>query len=344
MGMLSSLPLYLSAGIINGSFATPTKHIKKWSFENIWFQHAMWSFLILPWVTIFFFAPQVIKIYSVVSFKMLAIAMIGGFVFGIGQVASAFAIYTIGIGLAFVICIGISTGLGFLLPLIIQHPEKIMTPFGYVTLIGTLLAIFGFIFSTYAGKLRSQHQGLVTQTVVKASPRNYLIGVILALVAGIFSAGQNLAFSLTSSMQQTALDMGATKFGAAMIMWPWFLTFAFIPYATYMIYLFYKNDSFSNYRTNGFIQYYSLTFFMGIMWYSSLLFYSKASQMSGPLGPIFGWPLFMVLIILTSNCWGWVHHEWKNAGYYALKNLFIGLGLLVGSMLVLGFSFYLSAS
>jgi L-rhamnose-H+ transport protein len=235
MVILSSLLLYLVAGLVNGSFATPSKYITNWKFENIWLQHALWAFLILPWITIFLFAPQVFEVYRNASPMIIGVTVLGGILFGIGQIASAFAIHMIGIGLAFVICIGISTGLGFFIPLVIQHPEKVFTPFGYVTIAGTLLAILGFIFSTYAGKLSNKNRN-ITKQAVNLSLRSYFIGVLLALLAGLFSAGQNISFSLTSAMQTMAMDKGATSYGAAMIMWPAFLTFAFIPYALYMLF------------------------------------------------------------------------------------------------------------
>lgn len=341
MNILLSLLIYLGAGLINGSFATPTKYIKKWNFENIWFQYSLWVFIVLPWIAIFFLAPQVIDVYRTAPFNLMVVIILGGLLFGIGQIASALAIHMIGIGLAFVICIGISTGLGFFLPLLIKYPDKIMTPFGYMTMLGTFLAILGFVFSTYAGKLKNKQRFSMVKDK-KINHRIYYMGVFLALMAGIFSAGQNFCFALTNDLQKLALDMGATKLGAAMIIWPIFLTLAFIPYLSYMIYLFYRNRSFSYYKTANISKYYLLTFIMGLFWYSSLMLYSKASQMGGALGPIFGWPIFMVLIILTSSFWGWIHKEWEKASRLSLFYLFIGLALLIFSMLILGISSYLN--
>ena len=334
MNILLVLLLYFFAGIINGSFATPSKYIKHWKFENIWLQHALWAFLILPWIAAFIFAPQILQIYSTASVTMIGATILCGFLFGIGQIASAFAIHIIGIGLTFVICIGLSTALGFLLPLAIQHPEKIFTPFGYVTITGTLLAILGFIFSTYAGKLRG---GNAAKQGGAKSNKSYFLGVSLALFAGLFSAGQNICFALTGSLQKIAISLGVKSLGAALIVWPAFLTFAFIPYAAYMVFLLYKNKSFVLYRGSDKKNYFFLTFVMGMCWYGSLMFYSKASQLGGALGPIVGWPIFMVLIIITSNVWSWIHKEWKNAGRAALTYLWIGLSLLVMSVLILAY-------
>src|SRR3990167_7737043 len=148
----------------------------------------------------------------------------------------------IGFGLGFVINLGIGIGLGFSLPLVIQHSQDIITFFGLMTLIGSILAILGLIFSTYAGHAHDKRQkNQATHTTTQ-----YYIGVSLAAIAGLFSAGQNLAFSYTVAMQHMALDAGASQLGASIILWPGFLFFTFIPYVIYMLYLHKKNSSWNN--------------------------------------------------------------------------------------------------
>lgn len=338
MNFVFSLWLILIAGMINGSFALPTKYTRHWNFENIWLQYAVWAFILLPWIAAFFLAPQIFKIYAATPLSTLLIMMVGGFLFGVGQVGFAFAINMIGIGLAFVICLGLGTGLGFLLPLIIQHPQEINTHFGLLTISGTLLAILGLIVSTYAGQLRDQNRKKLADYQAPRMKRFYLLGVLLAVIAGLFSAGQNFAFSLTANMQTIALGMGASYLGAATIMWPGFLIFTFIPYALYMLSLHRKNNSFVLYHRADTRNYYLYAFIMGLFWYGSLIFYSKASQLIGRVGPVVGWPLFMVLIILTSNFWGWRHREWHQCGTKAKYAIWGGLLLLILSVLVLGYS------
>lgn len=344
MNIFLALLLLSFGGIINGSFALPTKHIKHWGFENIWLQYSIFSFLLLPWVSAMVFAPQIFHVYAAVPSQLIWIMAIGGFLFGIGQVGFALAINMIGFGLAFVVCVGLGTVLGFLLPLIVLHPEKIATSFGVVTMIGGTLALIGLVIATYAGNLRDQHRrsliAMITDKVKKViAPKNYyFVGVFLAVIAGLFSAGQNFAFSLTTKMQTIALAHGVSPLGAANIMWPGFLFFSFIPYAVYMLWTHYQNQSFVNYGKAGTVKYYLFALIMGACWYGSLICYSKASQLIGAIGPIIGWPLFMVAIILTSSFLGWKHGEWENCGVQAKSAIRIGLIGLILSILILGYS------
>jgi L-rhamnose-H+ transport protein len=340
MASAFAMLLIIVAGCMNGSFATPSKHIKNWRFENIWLPFSLWTFLILPWITIFILAPSIFEIYAKTPPSLLGIMIGAGLFFGIGQVAFSRAIHMIGIGLAFMLNLGLGMGLGFLLPLLILHPGQISTPFGLITLTGTLIAMTGLFFSTYAGHLRDRktadHSG--AQTHKKGA---YFLGITLALVGGLATAGQNFAFSMTVPMQKIAMDHGVAPWGDSIIMWPGFLSCGLIPYLIYMLYLLTKNRTFIKYLQPKTAKYFVYTFIMGFCWFGSLILYSKATQFIGHLGPIVGWPLFMVLIILTSCFWGWKHQEWKNATRKAKQKLWIGLSLLILAVMVFGYSSFI---
>ncbi len=340
MSLLFALLFTLIAGLLNGSFALPTKNIKQWNFENIWLNYGFWGFLILPWLTIFLLAPRAWQVYSAAPFSQLLILMIGGIAFGVGQVCFAQALKMIGFGLGFVINIGLGTGLGFLLPLVVLHPSKILTPFGYVTLIGIVFIIAGLILSYRAGHERDAHSKSAQPS---APPSQYHLGVMLAIIAGIFSAGQNFTFATTTHMQQLAVSMGLKQLASAIIIWPVFLIFTFIPYIIYMLYLHFKNNSFANYTGKQTLINFLLAIGMGVFWFLSLVLYSEASLLIGNLGPIVAWPLFMVLIILASNFWGWQHHEWADTTSIIARKALKAIGLLVIAVIILGYSATLSS-
>jgi L-rhamnose-H+ transport protein len=336
MLIFSALILVFFAGILNGSFALFTKYTKKWRFENIWLQYCIWTFLIIPWIVAYFISPQIFKVYEHVPTNILAVMIIGGLVFGIGQTGFALAIDMIGMGVAFVINLGLSIFLGFLLPLVIQHPQYIPTPFGILTLGGCLFAIIGLMICNRAGNLRNIEK---KSTSTEGKYRNlYGLGVILAVVAGLSSAGQNFAFSYTSQMQHLAANLGAHQLGAANIIWPGFLFFAFIPYTIYMLSLHVKSKSFANFSVRGTGIYYLFALCMGIFYYGSVMLYSKASALIGSLGPVVAWPLFMALIILASNFWGWRSGEWAGCSAKVKHTLWLGLIFLILSVIVLGYS------
>jgi L-rhamnose-H+ transport protein len=158
------------------------------------------------------------------------------------------------------------------------------------------------------------------------------------MIAGLFSAGQNFTFSLTRPMQAYALASHVHHIWAANIVWPGFLIAALIPYALYMIYRQIKNQTYTCYKKPISFYYIFLTFIMGTFWFASLLIYGKSARLIGALGPIIGWPMFMIFIILTSNFWGWIYGEWKGCGKTAARLLHLSLLCLVLAFVFLGVS------
>lgn len=342
--MLSSVTLTLfysiGAGVMNGSFALPTKHIKTWNFENIWLNYSIWAFLILPWLTVFVLDPQIGSVYSSMPLNTLFILLIGGFLFGAGQICFALALRTIGLGLGFVINLGFGTALGSLLPMLTLDANSIFTPAGMAMLAAIGLIILGLLFSYSAGMKRDKelkaNQPAAQQKHV--SKGVYQFGILLAILAGVFSAGQNYSFAMTSHMQSLALASGADSLTASIVIWPPFLTCSLIPYALYMLYLHAKNNSFKSYRESGLLQNNILGLVMAIFWFGSLAIYSKASLLIGSLGPVIAWPLFMVLIILTSNFWSWRHKEWEGCSAAIKARVIASIVTLILAVLVLTYS------
>jgi len=333
--LLAILLIFL-AGLASGSFAMPTKYIAKWRFENIWLPFSVWGFLIIPWLTSLLLTPKLFSIYAATPNKLIWIIIGGGFLFGVGQTLFAIALNLIGLGLGFIFNVGVGMALGFLLPLVLQHPEKILTPFGMVTIFGTTLALIGLAISNHAGFLRDRTREINGETGQLKVAR--ILGVSLSALGGMLSSGQNFVLSLTGEVKQIALNMGTHHIGAAIIIWPIFLTAVFIPYASYMLLLNQKNQSFNLYRGGANIKSYLLTLIMGCLWYTATFIYSQAAQLIGELGPIIGWPLFMVIIILTSSFWGWRHHEWTYASNKAKRTMRLGLLFLLVAVVILGCS------
>lgn len=339
MNTIIAILLIFFAGIMNGSFALPTKYVPKWKFENIWLNFAIWAFILLPWSVALYSEPRIFQIYAQAPLDLYLATIICSMIFGIGQICFATAIKMIGMGLAFTINLGIGIGLGFALPLIVQYPQKIPTLFGCITLTGTALSIIGLIIASYAGILRDRYRNTKTPLLQSSKTKQPSgIGTILAIIAGLGSASQNFVFSYTQSLQSLALDMGANHFAATNIIWPGFLLCAVIPYLLYMLYLHYKNSSFSAYRQPHIGNYYFLTIMMSVFSYGSLLIYSKAAQLIGDLGPVIGWPIFMTLIILVSNFWSWRYREWQNCGKQAENMMKIGIVFLSIAVTILGYS------
>ncbi len=339
-GILVSLALIVLAGLLNGSFALPTKSMKKWEFENIWFIFVIFCFLIAPWLVMFALGANPLPIYAQATPAVVYTMILGGIFFGIGQCAFAVALNTIGLGLGFVINIGLSIILGTLMPYLHLSGAAATTSPLTTTLIvvALVIAATGLLLYYKAGKMRDNEKGGMG-SIKQAS---FTVGLIAAIIAGLSSAGQNYSFSVSSSMQQIALHHGMSSLAASVILWPGFLACGSIPYALYMIVQLNKNKTWGKFSEGGHLSLYSFfTVLMTIGWYGSLLLYSKASQLIGTLGPVIGWPLFMILIILTSNFWGWRYQEWANCSKTTNRTIIYGILAMLVAVVILGYTAYL---
>ena len=333
MHFLYGLLIFATAGVMNGSFALPSKRLERWSYERIWLNYSVWAFFIFPLLLIFLFAPAAFSIYLHAKVSQIAVILIGGFLFAIGQICFARALKTIGLGLGFVINISIGTALGSLIPLLIQHSNHIATTRGLLIIFAVALIILGVFISYLAGLKRDKYD------VDKVHEKGYFFGVFNAVIAGLFSAGQNITFSYTTNLQYQALSEGVNHIIAANIIWPAFLLATFIPYALHMLYLHFKNNKGATlFRSPS---YYLAAMMMGAFWYFSLILYSVGSLKLGELGPVIGWPLFMVCIILTANLWGWRHGEWRLAPVNVKRLAILSIVILILAIMVLGYGAFL---
>src|SRR5437763_1504596 len=63
-GASSAATLALGAGVLNGSFATPTQFMNRWKWENVWGLWALFAMLVLPWVVAFATVPHLMACYE----------------------------------------------------------------------------------------------------------------------------------------------------------------------------------------------------------------------------------------------------------------------------------------
>src|SRR5487761_392467 len=139
------------AGVLNGSFASPTKCVSRWRWENIWAVWAVVALFLFPWVLALKTIPNLFDVYrSVGSVPLLKLIGLG-VGFGLAQIFFGLGIAAIGIALCFAIAIGISTALGSLVPLMFLQPRAIFTPKGQTILGGVTLILVGIVFCAMAG-------------------------------------------------------------------------------------------------------------------------------------------------------------------------------------------------
>jgi len=106
----------------------------------------------------------------------------------------------------------------------------------------------------------------------------------------------------------------------------------------YCGYLLNKNRTWSNFRLAKSAPLYALAILMGLLWVCGLFAYGASATKLGKLGPAIGWPLSLVLSLVTANCVGFLTGEWKLSSSTARRRMQVGLAILLAAIGILAWS------
>lgn len=334
--------LSLVAGILNGSFAAPTKYAKKWQWENIWSVWAVVGMFIFPWVIAFLTIPRPGELYGNIGPDQFLLLALFGVGFGLAQIFFGLGIAAVGIALNFAIAIGISTAFGSLVPLVFQHAEKILTPQGELILLGVVLTLIGIVLSAIAGREKERQFRLTFEEVegeAGSKPRlSFATGLTFCVLAGLGSPLGNFGLAFCTPTVKRAVELGASVSNKYNAIWAPLYTASLVPYLIYCIYLWRKNHSLGLFRVPGTGINWIYGIVMGLLWMGSSAIYGVGAARIGDMGPVLGWPLFMSIIIITSSTWGFLTGEWKGAGKRSTNAMTLAIVFLILGFITLAYS------
>ncbi len=338
--------LVVIASVFQGSFGVGMKYMSPLRWESWWLLHVTIAMVLFPIVWTFLSVSDVSTVIGDVFSDPVAqqaayIAMLFGFLWGIGGIMFGVSVPYIGLSLTMGIVMGIAGTLGALIPLL-QNDNAISLPqFPYV-IWGLVITIVGVVITAKAGIDRDKLQGNSS-----LSDGNILKGIAIAVVCGILSS--LLAVGHTNVNDDVTLiseNYGINGRNASLIAWLIVFIGAYAMNALYSLVLIVKNNSWSNFFIAGSKKAYFWSVIAGLCWFAALGFYGQgAALMNGVsdnnLGNIVGWPMLLGLSLIVSNIWAYRAGEWKNA-HKPFNLLLVGLAVLILASVILGYSNSLS--
>jgi L-rhamnose-H+ transport protein len=323
--------LALAAGVVNGSFAAPTKYATRWKWENIWAVWAVVALFLSPWALAFATVPNLPGFYRHVNSGFFVLLVAFGLGVGLAQVFFGLALAAVGLSIGFAVTIGLSTAIGSLVPLVLLGSRAVLAPKGLTIVAGVASVLLGTALCGLASNRKEKERlsSCESKTEPGATPKNFRTGLLLCILAGVLSPLVNLALAFGSPLLRQAAQAGVSPSNLANVIWPPLLTATLVPYLSYCVYLWRRNKSWSLFTLAGTRVYWLFGVVMGLLWTGSLAVYGAASTRLAAMGPILGWPLFMSVIIITSNVWGFATGEWKGANRGAVKTMLVGILFLI---------------
>lgn len=325
--LLSGVAGVLIGGILNGSFVAPIKKTGGWRWENAWLIYTISGLLVIPWIAAVLLVPRLGDVYAAAPAPIVWRVFLLGFGWGIGSVLFGLGVDRMGLAVGYGLILGLIAPIGTFLPLLVLSPERLQTAEGRALMMGTAIVLLGIFFCAKAGRIREQSSGVPPKT-------GFGIGLLICVLAGIFSPFLNFAFAFGDQLSKTAASFGASAGNAPNAVWALTLTGGTLANAGYAMWLLHRNRAWSLFRT-GPSNHWFWACLMGLLCFGSFLVYGYGATALGSLGAVVGWPLFMSASLITSNLLGALSGEWKGAPRSAWNFSIAGIGLLIAAIVVI---------
>ncbi len=260
------------------------------------------------------------------------------------------------------------------------HAKLIEPESGRWVLVGLVVCVVGIVINALAGKAKEgeMDQEQKKKTVKEF---NFKKGILVATFSGIMSAGMAFGFTAGGPISEISREHGTDPLWSGLPILIVVLLGGFTSNFIWCVILNIKNGSGYEYLAstqrhaahqkdatvpenatdspavemaeelpnNGdvsesrripLIFNYLFAALAGVTWYFQFFFYSMGETQMGDY-KFSSWTLHMASIILFSSIWGLALGEWKGASKKAKSRLFIGLGVLVLSTIIIGYGNYI---
>ena len=341
MGALLGVILHAIGGFAAGSFYIPFKIVKKWSWESAWLILGIAAWLLMPIAVAYLTVPNLGEVLSAADSTTKMWTYFFGALWGIGGLTFGLALRYLGISLGMTIALGFTTAFGTLIPPIYAgtFSTLINTKSGMITFIGIILALVGIAIAGKAGVMKEKD---LDDDHKKETVEEFSLwkGIIIATVSGILSA--SFAFGLTAGkpIADIALAKGTQSLFMNNPVLVWILWGGITTNLIYTVFLNIKNKSYKDYSdtSSPLAKNYFWAALGGITWYLQFFFYGMGTTYLGEKYEFASWSIHMAFIILFSNLWGIYFKEWKGVHKKTMSTLFLGLSVIILSILMIGLS------
>ena len=366
-------------GLASASNFIPFRGIKRWSWEIYWIIQGIAAWIVAPMVLALLLVPHLFAILHAAPSASIYYACFWGVMWGVGGLTFGLSIRYLGIALGYAIALGFCTAFGTLMPPIFsgQMSSILHETSGQVILAGVGVCMLAIAVSGLAGY--SKEHEISSEDRAEAGERDFSFGkgLAVAIFAGIMSscfayglaAGKPIAeIAQVRLLAEHRLDLWQNLPVLVVVLWGGFVT-NFL----WSLFLIVKNHSLAQFagapginpmgavevttakslgaeaalldlpmRLTGptLVKNYVLAALAGVIWYFQFFFYSMGQTKMGKYD-FSSWTLHMASIIIFATLWGMALKEWKGTSRRTKGLVALGLFLLVGSTVVVGYGNYL---
>jgi L-rhamnose-H+ transport protein len=319
------------------SFYAPIEKVKKWSWETTWVVAGFFSWILLPIGMSLILLPNFHAFYASQPAGLLLKVALFGAMWGVGNVSYGLTMRHLGMSLGIGVAIGVTLVVGTLVPPMLhgQFVARFASRGGVWSMAGIVVALIGVAIVSYAGHQKEEQLGADVKEF------NVMLGLALAVLCGIFSAGFSFGLDAATPLRDAALHVGLSTLYARLPSYVLIMGGGAIVNMGYCFtrLAFKKNISLradlaqprATLLKNG-----AMAAAGGIMWYLQMFFYSWGEAHIPMRLDYVNWMLHMSFYVLCGGLVGLALGEWKGAGSRPVRLLWSGILVIIAAANLIG--------
>jgi L-rhamnose-H+ transport protein len=335
-------------GLSSASFYVPYRRIRRWSWEIFWLTGGVFSWVVAPWIFASLRTNDLLGVLGDSPGDVLFWCYFWGALWGIGGLTFGLTMRYLGLSLGMAVALGFTTIIGTLGPPIFRGTlaEVAATTSGMITLSGLVMTLAGVVVVGMAGRAKeADSKGTGANEGVAEFSLNK--GLLIAFLSGVMSGCFAWGLDAGKAIRELSLAAGTDPLAQGLPVLCVVLLGGFTTNFIWCSYLIGRNRSggqffglsgdgpVSSDEKPSLLKNYLLAALGGTLWYLQFFFYTMGESQMGRYA-FSSWTLHMASIILFSTVWGFALKEWSGASSKTRSLVWTGIGLLVGSTLVIG--------
>jgi L-rhamnose-H+ transport protein len=337
MSILAGIGWHMIGAACAASFYAPIEKVKHWSWETTWAIAGFFSWILLPISVSLILLPNFHSFYAAMGPHLLLKVALFGAMWGVGNVSYGLTMRHLGMSMGIGIAIGVTLVVGTLIPPLLHGQAAMLfeTRGGQLTLAGVFVALLGVATVSYAG-----HQKEV-QLSGQEREFNVKLGLLLAVLCGIFSSGMSFAIDAARPMAAAAVHLGVNPLYAAL---PSYVIIMGGGAVVNLSYCFIRLAALKRLSLRAdlaqpgalLLRNGVLAATGGIMWYLQFFFYAwGAANVPAHLFYV-NWMLHMSMYVLCGGLVGLALGEWKGVGSRPVRLLWAGILVIIAAANLVG--------
>jgi len=368
-------------GLASGSFYVPYRAVKRWSWETYWLVGGVFSWIVAPWIIAFLLTKDLPFVLAATPARNLFWCFFFGLLWGVGGLTFGLTMRYLGLSLGMAVVLGLCAVFGTLMPPIFSGEfvgRILQTSSGRVVLLGIAVCLIGIAIVGLAGiyKERAMSPEAQKEAIEEFDLRK---GLLVAALSGVMSACFAYGLAAGDPIRDLTVHRGTPPLWQGLPVLVIILLGGFTTNFVWTILLNVRNKSGREYLSSEIsirapqpieetalsgpttsvlthpsatliretvrvplLRNYLLCALAGVTWYMQFFFYTMGETQMGKF-KFSSWSIHMASIIIFSSLWGIGLKEWKGSGRTATRLLGLGLAVLIGSTIVIGYGNYLAA-